>query len=128
MSNRAAIAWLARDRAHRTRLMRLEGPDPCHFEVTAVKSHRLAILRRALPIHDATDVVDARARRWKLTVREHDVLVHIAAGLSNKRVAAAMQLAEATVETHVTRIFRKSGVESRAALLACLLTGIERHA
>lgn len=67
------------------------------------------------------DRVAARAAAWLLTARERDVLVRVADGLSNKQIAAALRIAEVTAENHLTRIFRKAGVTTRAGLLARLL-------
>ena len=55
-----------------------------------------------------------------LTERETDVLRLIAQGQSNKAIAAALNLGEETVKSHVSRILSKLGVTSRtqAALYA----------
>ena len=52
-----------------------------------------------------------------LTDREHEVLRLIARGATNAEVAATMQVAEATVKTHVGSIFAKLGVRDRAAAI-----------
>jgi DNA-binding NarL/FixJ family response regulator len=49
-----------------------------------------------------------------LTVREAEVLAHIARGLSNQEIAATLYLSEATVKTHINRIFAKTGSRDRA--------------
>jgi DNA-binding NarL/FixJ family response regulator len=49
-----------------------------------------------------------------LTRREVEVLSLIAEGLSNKEIAARLYLGEATVKTHVNRIFAKTGSRDRA--------------
>lgn len=48
-----------------------------------------------------------------LTQREQDVLNLVASGLSNKRIAIALDLHEKTVKHHMTRIFSKLGVTNR---------------
>jgi DNA-binding CsgD family transcriptional regulator len=50
-----------------------------------------------------------------LTRREREVLVLVAAGHSNRRIAAALTISEHTVARHVSNIFDKFGVNSRAA-------------
>jgi DNA-binding NarL/FixJ family response regulator len=50
----------------------------------------------------------------QLTPREVEVLKLIAAGLSNREIADALVLSNATVKTHINRIFYKSGARDRA--------------
>lgn len=49
-----------------------------------------------------------------LTRRELQILEHIARGLDNAQIAAHLDVAEKTVRNHITGIFGKIGVESRA--------------
>lgn len=49
-----------------------------------------------------------------LTGREAEVLVLIAEGFSNKEIALRLYLSEATVKTHVNRIFAKTDSRDRA--------------
>ena len=48
-----------------------------------------------------------------LSPREREILAHIARGASNKEVARALGIAEATVKIHVQHILRKLGLGSR---------------
>ena len=50
----------------------------------------------------------------ELTPRETEVLRLIAAGKSNREIARALFVSEATVKTHVNRIFAKTGSRDRA--------------
>ncbi|OGI46333.1 MAG: two-component system response regulator NarL [Candidatus Muproteobacteria bacterium RIFCSPHIGHO2_01_FULL_65_16] len=56
----------------------------------------------------------------ELTPREHEILGYVAAGLSNKLIARALDITDGTVKLHVKSILRKLGVHSRveAAVLA----------
>jgi DNA-binding NarL/FixJ family response regulator len=49
-----------------------------------------------------------------LTPRESEVLRLIAAGRSNREIARALFVSEATIKTHVNRIFAKTGSRDRA--------------
>jgi DNA-binding CsgD family transcriptional regulator len=60
----------------------------------------------------------ARAHEWGLTTQESRVLELLLQGLSNKEIARTLGCSPRTVEIHVSRVLRKSGHESRAALIA----------
>ena len=49
-----------------------------------------------------------------LTAREAEVLTLLASGLSNTEIAKRLYLSNATVKTHINRIFAKTGARDRA--------------
>jgi DNA-binding NarL/FixJ family response regulator len=53
----------------------------------------------------------------RLTPRERDVLEHLARGLGNKQIAAALGISERTVKFHVSAVFTKLGARTRTAAL-----------
>lgn len=59
-----------------------------------------------------------RAPRVKLTERELDVLRLLDTGASNREIAKALFVTEATVKTHLVHVFDKLGVDSRARAVA----------
>lgn len=59
-----------------------------------------------------------RRRPGELSATEARVAELVAAGRTNRQVAAALFMSPKTVETHVTRIFRTLGLETRGQLAA----------
>jgi ATP/maltotriose-dependent transcriptional regulator MalT len=53
-----------------------------------------------------------------LSARELDVLALVAKGSTNRAVAAALFISEATVKTHLLHVYAKLGVSDRAAAVA----------
>ncbi len=62
--------------------------------------------------------VRSPVRSGALTAREREVLVLVARGRSNRLVAEELFVSEATVKTHLVRIYEKLGVTDRAAAVA----------
>ncbi|MFG3140271.1 AAA family ATPase [Streptomyces sp. NPDC048211] len=55
-----------------------------------------------------------------LTAREREVAELVAEGLTNQGIATRLYLSPRTVETHLSRVFRKTDVATRAALAALM--------
>src|SRR5438067_4568999 len=76
----------------------------------------------------------AQSRRHTLlSKREEEVLRLVAEGLTNKEIAQRLFVTENTVKTHVTSLFNKLGVDSRAQAVAVgthlgFLDGVTGHA
>ena len=83
------------------------------------------VTRRLIESSLAKPVPEASERLADLTEREREVLVEMAAGHSNGEIAGRLFLSEATVKTHVNRLFSKLGVRDRAqAVIAAYESGL----
>ncbi len=62
-----------------------------------------------------------------LTERQHELLVMVADGLTNRQIAAELEISESTVKNHLHQVFSKLGVTSRSqAISVGVRTGIVR--
>ena len=57
-----------------------------------------------------------------LSPREREVMLLVADGLPNKEIARRLNVSEGTVRIHVHNIYQKTGIGSRATLIALTLT------
>ncbi|ASR55320.1 MULTISPECIES: response regulator [Cellulomonas] len=70
-------------------------------------------------------VQQVRGTGERLTARETQVLAAVARGLSNAAVGAELFISEATVKTHLLRVFAKLGVDDRThAVTVAMSRGI----
>lgn len=58
------------------------------------------------------------SRQFQLSDREHDVLLLIVRGFSNRQIAQNLTLGESTIKFHVSNILSKLGVATRAEAVA----------
>jgi len=68
-----------------------------------------------------------RLRQAGVTAREAEVLSLVARGLSNRRIAEELYLSPRTVQSHVSSLLAKLGVENRAGLVAAGLALAEER-
>lgn len=89
-------------------------PDELFRAVRAAAAGMSVISSEALGmlVSQAADPVEV------LTDRETDVLRLLAEGMSNRLIASTLFLTEATVKTHLVRIYRKLGAENRAGAVS----------
>jgi DNA-binding NarL/FixJ family response regulator len=73
--------------------------------------------------------LDASRTAERMTQREQDVLVRMAAGLSNRAIAAELGVEYTTVRGHVQAILEKLGARSRfEAVARAYQSGLVRDA
>lgn len=83
------------------------------------------VLRRLVDQHASAATPDDPERLSALTDREVEVLRLIGRGSSNREISQVLWVAEGTVKTHVTRIFRKLGLRDRVqAVVLAYETGL----
>jgi DNA-binding CsgD family transcriptional regulator len=92
--------------------------DTAELELEAARSAYTELGARP----DAARIRSLRDRASRdadgLTGREREVLRLVAGGQTNRAIAAALTISERTVDRHVSNIFAKLGVSSRAAATA----------
>lgn len=101
-------------------LAALEGLGPW-FGTALAASHGDASPEAPRPAGDGGHVVRAAAA-WRLTPRQAEVLRGVITGYTNKEIAASVGCAEATVEVHMTALFRKSGASTRSGLVRAAIS------
>jgi LuxR family maltose regulon positive regulatory protein len=79
---------------------------------------RLARAEKTLRLRATRDRDTASAPYWELSERELEVLRLLPSSLSQREIAAALYVSFNTIRTHVSTIFRKLGVTSRAEAVA----------
>ncbi len=83
--------------------------------ITSRGKRRIAVLVRGLGIE-----LEAICRSYRLTPREGEVVQLLLRGYSNKDIAATLAITLATVKRHLSRIFDKTGTDSRTQLVCRL--------
>jgi two-component system, NarL family, response regulator LiaR len=69
----------------------------------------IVVVRETAPF----TVNQARLEQLGITPREHEILTHIAAGLSTREIAEKLFVSENTVKTHSSRLFAKLDARRR---------------
>jgi two-component system nitrate/nitrite response regulator NarL len=57
-----------------------------------------------------------------VTDREHEVMLFVAQGLSNKEIARRLGISEGTVKVHLYNIYQKVQVNKRSALVTLMIS------
>ena len=76
-----------------------------------------ALIERFVQQHTPGDAVWEEAALARLTVREREVLLLVARGLTNQEIAVELVISPHTAKTHVNRIMTKVGARDRAHLV-----------
>ncbi|MCX4636875.1 response regulator transcription factor [Streptomyces sp. RPA4-5] len=95
-------------------LLKAERPEELFSAIRAAAAGRTTL---SAPVAHRV-LAQMRSPRPTLTVRERDILGQLARGLSNREIARALFISEATVKTHLGRIYDKLGVDTRAGAVS----------
>ncbi|MET7453028.1 response regulator transcription factor [Streptomyces sp. NPDC005574] len=95
-------------------LLKAERPEELFTAIRDAASGRTAL---SAPVADRL-LTRLRSPRPALSAREHEILGQLARGLGNREIARALFISEATVKTHLGRIYGKLGVETRSGAVA----------
>ncbi len=117
----------------------LTGHGDVPTSVRAMKAHAMDFIQKPINDQDLLDKIyeaieqDAETRRQKantaditthiasLTPREQEIMRMIVDGKPSKVIAIELNISEKTVQTHRTRIMKKVGAKSLAALIKMVL-------
>lgn len=95
-------------------LLKAERPEELFSAIRAAAAGRSTL---SAPVAHRV-LAQMRSPRPTLTDRELDILGQLARGLSNREIARALFISEATVKTHLGRIYDKLGVDTRAGAVS----------
>ncbi|GAA5214435.1 response regulator transcription factor [Streptomyces thinghirensis] len=95
-------------------LLKAERPEELFAAIHAAAEGRTAL---SGPVASRV-MANMRSPRPSLTDRERDILAQLATGRGNREIARALFISEATVKTHLRRIYDKLGVDTRAGAVA----------
>ncbi|MGW0191228.1 response regulator [Streptomyces sp. NPDC003362] len=95
-------------------LLKAERPEELFAAIHAAAQGRTAL---SPPVAGRV-MAHLRTPRPTLTPRERDILGHLVQGLTNRDIARTLFISEATVKTHLRRIYEKLGVTTRAGAVA----------
>ncbi|MEU8642877.1 response regulator transcription factor [Streptomyces sp. NBC_00715] len=95
-------------------LLKAERPEELFAAIQAAAQGRTAL---SAPVASRV-MANLRSPRPTLTDRERDILTQLAQGLGNREIAKALFISEATVKTHLGRIYDKLGVDTRAGAVS----------
>lgn len=76
----------------------------------------LTFLKKPLTIFINEQTLIEESNDKSLTSREKEIILHVREGLTNKEIAASLQVSDNTVKKHLQHIYRKVNVTNRTSL------------
>ena len=87
-----------------------------HHADLSTKSLRI-LVRLGLDVSPAKTPFPTSLSKQQLTLREQEIVAHIANGLRNKEIAEQLNISTVTVKSHLTNIYKKLNVPNRTSML-----------
>lgn len=84
-------------------------------------SQQMRYALEALSSGSASQIADSQGRLL-LTRREQEIVYRVSEGLKNREIAEALDVSEHTVKNHLSRIYERLGISSRAELILYLIS------
>ncbi|RZL96712.1 MAG: response regulator transcription factor [Variovorax sp.] len=95
----------------------IEAGADIYIEKSAGSSELAAALRGLLMADSDVEEPVAAAASGKLSKRQTQLIAMLDKGMSNRDIAAELEISEHTVKVHLWRLFRRLGVKSRTQAL-----------
>ena len=95
----------------------IEAGADIYIEKSAGSSKLAAALRGLLMADSEVEEPVAAAASGKLSKRQTQLIAMLDKGMSNRDIAAELEISEHTVKVHLWRLFRRLGVKSRTQAL-----------
>ena len=97
-------------------LVRLPDGSRLFIDVSSLESGQRVVAVRVPGLE-----LTAIAHHYRLSPRELNVVEHVIRGHSNQTIADLMKISTDTVKKHLTSVFDKLGVDSRAQLMSLVI-------
>lgn len=95
----------------------ITAPELKHAILDVMDGKQVFILPEALQSKNNIKISDSYLDRYKLSVREIEIINLIVQGKSNKEIALELELSSYTIETHRKNIYRKLNLQGTAELV-----------
>ncbi len=95
----------------------ITAPELKHAILDVMGGKQVFILPEILQQKSKVKIADSYLDRYKLSVREIEIIGLIGQGKSNKEIALDLELSNYTIETHRKNIYRKLNLQGTAELI-----------
>jgi two-component system, NarL family, nitrate/nitrite response regulator NarL len=102
-------------------VLKTGGTDVLLKAIRAVRAGEYWVDRRSVSnlfevVKELSSATELGGRKFGLTARQTEIVAAVVSGLTNREIAAKLEIAEDTVKHHLSQVFAKTGVSSRLEL------------